>query len=115
MAFPPYTTLIPLYRIMSDFGLVNTYTGIVLVYVSGFLPLATWVLHNYFASMPVSLEEAARVDGATRHAGAAPHRAAAGRPGSHLDRPHHVPVRVGPVPVPSGALDATPRPSRSPW
>jgi len=47
MAFPPNTTLIPLYRIMSDFGLVNTYTGIVLVYVSGFLPLAVWVLHNY--------------------------------------------------------------------
>jgi multiple sugar transport system permease protein len=66
MAFPAYTTLIPLYRIMSDFQLVNTYTGIVLVYVSGFLPLATWVLHNYFANMPVSLEEAALVDGATR-------------------------------------------------
>ncbi len=66
MAFPAYTTLIPLYRIMSDFQLVNTYTGIVLVYVSGFLPLATWVLHNYFANMPVSLEEAARVDGASR-------------------------------------------------
>jgi multiple sugar transport system permease protein len=66
MAFPAYTTLIPLYRIMSDFQLVNTYTGIVLVYVSGFLPLATWVLHNYFANMPVSLEEAALVDGASR-------------------------------------------------
>jgi multiple sugar transport system permease protein len=66
LAFPAYTTLIPLYRIMSDFQLVNTYTGIVLVYVSGFLPLATWVLHNYFVNMPVSLEEAALVDGASR-------------------------------------------------
>jgi multiple sugar transport system permease protein len=66
MAFPAYTTLIPLYRIMSDFSLVNTYTGIVLVYVSGFLPLATWVLHNYFVSMPIGLEEAALIDGATR-------------------------------------------------
>jgi ABC-type glycerol-3-phosphate transport system permease component len=66
MAFPAYTTLIPLYRIMSTLGLVNTYTGIVLVYVSGFLPLATWVLHNYFVNMPVSLEEAALVDGASR-------------------------------------------------
>ena len=66
MAFPAYTTLIPLYRIMSTFGLVNTYTGIVLVYVSGFLPLATWVLHNYFASLPVSIEEAGLVDGAER-------------------------------------------------
>ncbi|MGI4896464.1 MAG: carbohydrate ABC transporter permease [Janthinobacterium lividum] len=66
MAFPAYTTLIPLYRIMSTFGLVNTYTGIVLVYVSGFLPLATWILHNYFASLPVSIEEAGLMDGAHR-------------------------------------------------
>jgi ABC-type glycerol-3-phosphate transport system permease component len=66
MAFPAYTTLIPLYRIMSDFGLVNTYTGIVLVYVSGFLPLATWVLHNYFSSLPSSIEEAGLIDGASR-------------------------------------------------
>lgn len=66
MAFPAYTTLIPLYRIMSTFGLVNTYTGIVLVYVSGFLPLATWILHNYFASLPVGIEEAGLVDGAHR-------------------------------------------------
>jgi multiple sugar transport system permease protein len=66
MAFPAYTTLIPLYRIMSDLTLVNTYTGIVLVYVSGFLPLATWILHNYFTSLPVSIEEAGLTDGATR-------------------------------------------------
>ncbi|MEV6287361.1 carbohydrate ABC transporter permease [Kribbella sp. NPDC051770] len=66
MAFPAYTTLIPLYRIMSTFGLVNTYTGIVLVYVSGFLPLATWILHNYFASLPSGIEEAGLVDGAHR-------------------------------------------------
>jgi multiple sugar transport system permease protein len=66
MTFPPYTTLIPLYRIMSAFGLVNTYTGIVLVYVSGFLPLAVWVLHNYFVSIPMSIEEAGRIDGAGR-------------------------------------------------
>ena len=66
MAFPAYTTLIPLYQIMSGFGLVNTYTGIVLVYVSGFLPLATWVLRNYFSSLPTSIEEAGLIDGASR-------------------------------------------------
>lgn len=66
MAFPAYTTLIPLYRIMTAFGLVNTYTGIILVYVSGFLPLATWILYNYMSSLPISIEEAAQVDGASR-------------------------------------------------
>ncbi|WP_022882576.1 carbohydrate ABC transporter permease [Gryllotalpicola ginsengisoli] len=66
MAFPAYTTLIPLYRIMTGLGLVNTYTGIVLVYVSGFLPLATWILHSYLSSLPISLEEAGTMDGANR-------------------------------------------------
>ena len=66
MAFPAYTTLIPLYKIMATFGLVNTYTGIVLVYVSGFLPLATWILYNYLSSLPLAIEEAAKMDGASR-------------------------------------------------
>lgn len=66
MAFPAYTTLIPLYRIMADLRLVNTYTGIILVYVSGFLPLATWILYNYFRSLPVALEESGLIDGASR-------------------------------------------------
>ena len=66
MAFPAYTTLIPLYRIMTAFGLVNTYTGIILVYVSGFLPLATWILYNYMSSLPIAIEEAGLVDGASR-------------------------------------------------
>src|SRR6201999_3782990 len=66
MAFPAYTTLIPLYRIMSDFGLVNTYTGIVLVYVSGCLPLATWIMHNYMTGLPQAIEEAGLMDGASR-------------------------------------------------
>ena len=66
MAFPAYTTLIPLYQILTNFGLVNTYTGIILVYVSGFLPLATWILYNYMSSLPVAIEEAGQVDGASR-------------------------------------------------
>lgn len=66
MAFPAYTTLIPLYRMMTNFGLVNTYTGIVLVYVSGFLPLATWILYNYMSSLPIALEESGQIDGASR-------------------------------------------------
>ncbi|PFG30690.1 carbohydrate ABC transporter permease [Paramicrobacterium agarici] len=66
MAFPPYATLIPLYQMMSSAGLVNTYTGIILVYVSGFLPLATWIMYNYMSSLPIALEESGQVDGAGR-------------------------------------------------
>jgi multiple sugar transport system permease protein len=64
MTFRGHTILF--YRIMSDLYLVNTYTGVVLVYVSGFLPLATWVLHNYFSGLPSSIEEAGLIDGANR-------------------------------------------------
>jgi multiple sugar transport system permease protein len=65
LLLPVYATLIPLYRIMSSVHLVNTYLGIILVYTSGFLPLAIWIMYNYFASVPRELEEAAFVDGAT--------------------------------------------------
>jgi multiple sugar transport system permease protein len=65
LLLPAYATLIPLYRIMADLGLVNTYIAVVLVYVSGFLPLAIWILYNYFNTIPRELEEAAFVDGAS--------------------------------------------------
>lgn len=66
MAFPTYTTLIPIYKILASVHLVNTYLGIVLVYVSGFLPLATWILYSFMQSLPSAIEEAAAVDGAAR-------------------------------------------------
>jgi multiple sugar transport system permease protein len=65
LLLPAYATLIPLYRIMASLGLVNTYIAVVLVYVSGFLPLAIWILYNYFNTIPRELEEAAFVDGAS--------------------------------------------------
>jgi len=65
LALPAYATLIPLYQLMGFLGLVNTYRGIVLVYVSGFLPLALWIMYSYFSAIPVALEEAAFIDGAS--------------------------------------------------
>jgi ABC-type glycerol-3-phosphate transport system permease component len=65
LLLPAYATLIPLYRIMANLGLVNTYLAVILVYVSGFLPLAIWILYNYFNTIPRELEEAAFVDGAS--------------------------------------------------
>jgi multiple sugar transport system permease protein len=65
LLLPAYATLIPLYRIMANLGLVNTYLAVILVYVSGFLPLAIWILYNYFNGIPPELEEAAFVDGAS--------------------------------------------------
>jgi multiple sugar transport system permease protein len=65
LLLPVYATLLPLFRILSNVHLINTYPGIILVYTSGFLPLAIWIMYNYFASVPRDIEEAAFVDGAT--------------------------------------------------
>lgn len=65
LLLPAYSTLLPLYKIISSWGLVNTYTGIILVNASGFTPLAIWILYNYFVGLPKDLEEAASVDGAS--------------------------------------------------
>jgi multiple sugar transport system permease protein len=66
MAIPVYALIIPVYRLFADIGLVNTYAGIVLVYISGLMPLGTWVMHHYFNSLPANIEEAGCVDGANR-------------------------------------------------
>lgn len=66
LALPGLATLIALYKIMSLVGLDNTYVGIILVYTSGAVPLGLWIMHNSFNAVPVALEEAAMVDGASR-------------------------------------------------
>lgn len=66
LAIPAYTVMIPLYRLMIALGLVDTYVGITLIYASAFLPLALWLMRSVYQSMPPSLEEAARLDGASR-------------------------------------------------
>jgi multiple sugar transport system permease protein len=65
LSLPVYATLIPLYQIMNQLHLINTYTGVVLVYTYGFLPLSMWIMYNYFLTIPRELEEAAFVDGAS--------------------------------------------------
>tara|TARA_R110002012_G_scaffold285630_1_gene476826 strand:+ start:230 stop:1108 length:879 start_codon:yes stop_codon:yes gene_type:complete len=66
LAIPAYTVMIPLYRLMIALHLVDTYVGVTLIYVSAFLPLALWLMRSVYQSMPLSLEEAAWMDGAGR-------------------------------------------------
>jgi multiple sugar transport system permease protein len=66
LAIPGYAVLIPLYRLMISLGAIDTYVGISLIYVSAFLPLALWLMRSIFDSLPLSLEEAAQLDGAGR-------------------------------------------------
>lgn len=65
LTLPVYATLIPIYTIMTKLHLVNTYLGVILVYTSGFLPLAMWIMYNMFQALPISIEEAASIDGAS--------------------------------------------------
>ena len=58
--------LIPLYRLMSSLHLIDTFVCVTLIYVSAFLPLSLWLLRSVFESLPLSLEEAAQLDGAGR-------------------------------------------------
>lgn len=63
---PTATIIVPLYIILSNLGLINTYAGLILVYLIHTLPLCTWLLVGYFRSVPFELEEAALIDGASR-------------------------------------------------
>ncbi len=63
MAIPVFATIIPLYKIFVSFHLMDSFLGLVLVYVTSFLPLTVWLLMGYFSTIPKELEEAAYVDG----------------------------------------------------
>ena len=63
---PGTLIFIPLYQILSDVGLINTYGALIVTYPTFLMPFATWVLIGYFRSIPVELEEAAMIDGANR-------------------------------------------------
>jgi multiple sugar transport system permease protein len=63
---PPTLLFIPLSRIVSDFGLYNSYWALILVYPTFLIPFASWLLMGYFRTISRELEDAALVDGATR-------------------------------------------------
>lgn len=63
---PGTLIFIPLYQTLSDMGLINSYGALLTTYPTFLVPFATWVLIGYFRSIPVELEEAAMIDGASR-------------------------------------------------
>jgi arabinogalactan oligomer / maltooligosaccharide transport system permease protein len=64
--FPTVASAVPLYLLLDAIGLLNSRTGLVVCYASTSVPFAIFQLRGAFASIPVDLEEAAMVDGATR-------------------------------------------------
>lgn len=64
--FPTVASAIPLYLLLYELGLLNSRTGLTLCYASTSVPFAIFQLRAAFEAIPVDLEEAAMVDGATR-------------------------------------------------
>ena len=58
--------LIPLYKVLRTFGLLNTHQAMIVPGVAFLIPTAIWLLKSYFEKIPIDLEEAAFVDGASR-------------------------------------------------
>ena len=58
--------LIPLYKVLRTFGLLNSYQAMIVPGVAFLIPTSIWLLKSYFEKIPVDLEEAAFVDGASR-------------------------------------------------
>ncbi len=63
MMIPGLTNLIPLYRMASDWDLLNTNQIMIMVYTAGGLPFSIWIVRAFFDSIPRELEEAALIDG----------------------------------------------------
>ena len=65
-AFPFVLVIIPLFLVLKNLQLINTLSGLIMVYVVWALPFALWMLVGYVRAVPRELEEAAAVDGASR-------------------------------------------------
>ncbi len=63
--FPPIAIAAPIFKLWTEFGLYDTYAGLILPYLTFALPLAIYILTSFFKEIPKELEEAALVDGAT--------------------------------------------------
>lgn len=61
--FPVSILIVPIYTIMANLGLINTLPALVVAYLTIAVPFCAWMLKGYFDSIPISLDEAASLDG----------------------------------------------------
>ncbi|WP_327730092.1 ABC transporter permease subunit [Streptomyces sp. NBC_00487] len=63
--FPVAVLMVPMYEILSELKLIDSYLGLILVYCSTAVPYCAWLLKGYFDTIPFEIDEAGRVDGLT--------------------------------------------------
>jgi len=63
---PPLGFLIPLYMLLTRLGLRNTYLGLDLTFLTLTVPLVVWIMNGVFSTIPLELEEAAKIDGCSQ-------------------------------------------------
>ena len=63
---PPIAIVFPIFLIYARLGLTDTYGGLILLYTAFALPYVIWLMRGYIQDIPIELEEAALVDGASR-------------------------------------------------
>jgi len=63
---PPVVVIIPIYMMFQSVGLLDTHIALILAYTVINLPIVVWLMHDFFASIPIDLEESAQLDGASR-------------------------------------------------
>jgi multiple sugar transport system permease protein len=65
LILPPVAIALPLLVLYRELDLLDTRTGLILIYTIMNLPIVIWIMHDQFSSIPVELEQAALVDGAS--------------------------------------------------
>jgi arabinogalactan oligomer/maltooligosaccharide transport system permease protein len=63
--FPATMLLLPIFLILVQFQLINTFLGLILIYLATVLPFCIWQMKNFYDTIPESIEEAAAMDGCT--------------------------------------------------
>jgi multiple sugar transport system permease protein len=63
---PPIVVIIPIYMMFQAVGLIDTHMALIIVYAVANLPIVVWLMHDFFVSVPIELEESAQLDGSSR-------------------------------------------------
>lgn len=65
ITLPMYTALYPQIKLVNDLGLMNSYLGVIVLYVAGGMPMSIFLFNGHFGSASSELEDAAKIDGAS--------------------------------------------------